>query len=90
MSNPTYRIPKQTDRDVIAALLRIRSGLIEMRSFKVRAHPTHAGGLTVDPDKPDGDGTLKAILELGGARYPNFATRRRTRWVLSGKHLPQT
>lgn len=72
MSNPTYRIPKQTDREIIAALLRIRSGLAEMRPFKVMVHPPHVGGITVDPTKPEGTGTLKSVLDLEGRGIPTF------------------
>lgn len=58
MSNPTYRIPKLSDRDLIAALLRIQNELAQTRPFKVNAQLHHVGGVQIDPNNPEGTGHL--------------------------------
>lgn len=73
MSNPTYRIPKLSDRDLIAALFRIRNQLSETRTFKVTAQLPHVGGVQVEPNNPEGTGNLKAILELNGRGISQFS-----------------
>jgi len=72
MSNPTYRIPKQTDQEIVVALGRIRAALANTRPFKITAHPTHGETIQVDPVAPEATGALKFYLDFHSRVIPTF------------------
>lgn len=68
----TYRIPKQSDREIAQALVKTASAMSDIRGFRVMTHLAHGGGVAVDPANLDGSGVQKTILELNGRAIPSF------------------
>lgn len=72
MSHPTYRIPKLTDQEIVAALGRIREALAKTRPFKITAHPTHGNTIQIDPVAPEATAALKYYFDFQSRVIPTF------------------
>ncbi len=68
----TFRIPKLTDREIIAALGRVRTALKAQRDFRLVANITHQGEVELHEKKPENNAALKFVFEADSQVISNF------------------
>lgn len=68
----TFRIPKLTDREIAAALGRIRNNLKDLLEVRVVAHVTHSGGIDLEDPEPESNPGLAYIFDLHARVIPTF------------------
>lgn len=68
----TFNIPKLTDRDVIAALGRVRETIKPLQEFKVRFHVPHRGDVVIEATPPEDEPSLKFVFDAASQTIPHF------------------
>ncbi|MBI5381080.1 MAG: hypothetical protein HZA31_04200 [Opitutae bacterium] len=82
----TFRIPKQTDREIAAALGRIRAGLADLREFKIFANPQYANRTDLDPVKPEETLALNYIFDLKTRAIPTLQLTEKNNAIVLSIH----
>lgn len=68
----TFRIPKLTDREIVAALGRIRAELKAKREFKLIVNVPHQGGVELPAENPEQTPQIKFVLDSNSQVIANF------------------
>jgi hypothetical protein len=72
---PTYQIPRQSDREIIAAIGRVRKALKPLYNFEIRLNLPKGPEINLTEDEPENNKSLEFILNAGSEVLDNIYFR---------------